>query len=433
MDRTRPSPPARIAKYAVSAELGRGATGIVYLAKDGFFSRQVAIKCLRQEASTDAAAMKRRIQSFRVEASLVGKLKHPHVVAMLDADLDNDPPYLVMEYVEGKPLSAFTAPDALLPVNEVLSLGFKCCDALGYAAELGLIHRDIKPANLLLTPDGDVKITDFGTADWQQLDVTRIETAGSPAYMSPEQVKGEPLTWATDIYSLGVTLYQLLTGEMPFEAESEFALMYKIGNERPVPPSVRRPALPLALDEVIMRALAIDLNARYATWDAFAQALTRFLSASAQPDQAGETDAEKIALLRTMPLLKDFPPPLLWSVLRLGVWAQIKRGQRLIHEGALGDSFYLLVEGEVIIEREGIELSRDKAGYSLGEMVYILPGARRRSATVTALTDLQVLKIPCDTLGESPVELRSQFDRAFLSLLATRLIEANRRYTSFDL
>ncbi|WP_035058900.1 protein kinase domain-containing protein [Andreprevotia chitinilytica] len=423
--------PKQIGKYKVSAELGRGSSGIVYLASDGFLGRQVAVKQLSPENLGNPEKRRRQIQQMRTEASLVGQLKHPHIVSLLDADMDAEVPYVVMEYVEGRSLEHSCTAEQLLPVGEVFDIAFKCCDALDYAQRHGLVHRDIKPANILRS-DNAVKITDFGTVLSAQSDVTQIKgLIGSPAYMSPEQVQEQSLTHQSDIFSLGVVIYQLLTGALPFEADSDFATIFKITYHEPLPPTTLRPDLPRAVDALVKKALAKNPQDRFADWKEFARAIAKLVD-RLPPSEEFNDDVRLFGLLRAMPFLQPFPDHLLWTVMRLGSWHQLAPGKHLIREGAQGGSFYLLVEGEVTVERHGLELARIKAGVTLGEMVYLRPGRPIRTASVIARTKLVVLKIRNDALEAAPEAVRAHFDRAFLGLLVERLDSTGRQLAMLD-
>src|SRR3989440_6851942 len=213
-------------------------------------------------------------KAFVAEASLAGKLNHPHIVDIFDAVVEPDRSYLVMEYVPGTTLEAYAQPDQLLPVGKVVEIVFKCIRALEYACRHGIIHRDIKPANILLSEGGETKVSDFGASFQQKLaDTTQITGVGSPAYMSPEQIRMEPLTHQTDIYSLGVTMYKLLTGRLPFTVSTQAALTYAILNTEPQRPALVRPDVPGLLDAVVMKALAKDPAARYPSWLEFGKDL----------------------------------------------------------------------------------------------------------------------------------------------------------------
>ena len=207
----------RIGKYEVQGKLGEGATSTVYLAHDPFSDRQVAVKVIFPEVLKDREQGRQYRHLLMNEASLAGKLIHPHIVQIFDAVLDDDESYIVMEYVAGGTLEQFCQPDNLLPLNRLAEMIFKCTRALEYAYRQGITHRDIKPANILLTGTGggDIKISDFGAAlQTRDQTQTQVSGVGSPAYMSPQQVREMPLTHQTDIYSLGVVMYQLLTGRL---------------------------------------------------------------------------------------------------------------------------------------------------------------------------------------------------------------------------
>ena len=183
----------KIGKYEIVRELGKGATSCVYEAIDPFVSRRVAIKVVLAEALGDKDHGNRYRKLFLTEASLAGKLSHPHIVSIYDAVADDEASYIVMEYVDGTTLEKYSRPDHLLPVNKVIEIIFKCTKALDFAARQGVIHRDIKPANIMLTGENDIKITDFGAAQTSATETTQITGIGSPAYMSPEQVREQPL------------------------------------------------------------------------------------------------------------------------------------------------------------------------------------------------------------------------------------------------
>jgi len=224
-----------LGKYRLIRKLGQGATSTVYLGHDPFANREVAIKVLKQEILNDPKMGKMYQRQLDNEASLAGKLSHPHIVAIYDALISDDTSYIVMEYVSGGTLEKYAEPNNLLSVDRVVEYMFKCCRALNYAQFNGVIHRDIKPANMLLTMDGDIKISDMGAALLLNIEQTQISNIGSPGYMSPEQVRGEVLTHQTDIYSLGVVMYRLLTGHTPFQADNLANLCQQILHATPLP------------------------------------------------------------------------------------------------------------------------------------------------------------------------------------------------------
>lgn len=424
--------PTNIGKYRVERELGRGASGVVYLARDNFREAWVAIKQMHPHLLRDPAQATRYRRLLHNEAVLSGQINHPHIVSLVDVDEAADPPYLVLEYVPGRSLEVHTTPDTLLPVSEVLDIAFKCCNALEYAHFHGLVHRDIKPANLLLRDDGEVKLTDFGAALSQKGDVTQLAgLMGSPAYMSPEQIREEKLTQQSDMFSLGVVLYELLTGQKPFQGETDYATLFKIGAEDAVPVRVLRPDLPSALDDVVRTALAKKPSHRFANWSDFADAVSG-ASSSLTRMASQITEVQRFQSLRQLDFFKDFSDVAIWETLRLGRMRTLERGTVLMEEGSVGHSFYLLLDGTVRVTKKNLALTRLRAGVSIGEMVYLQPGDNRRSATVTAETAISVLKIKSASLQQASAELQSCFDKAFIKMLVTRLIATNQQLSEWD-
>ena len=211
----------KLGKYELIKKLGEGATSTVYLGRDPFAQRDVAIKVATPEILGDPDKGRLYSHLFLNEASLVGKLNHPHIVQIYDAVVAEKLCYIVMEYVPGHTLEEHARPGHLLPMDRVVELIFKCTRALDFAHRIGITHRDIKPANILMSGESDIKISDFGAAIIGGNARTQVSGVGSPAYMSPEQVQEESLDHRTDIYSLGVVMFQLLTGQLPYEGRSE--------------------------------------------------------------------------------------------------------------------------------------------------------------------------------------------------------------------
>ncbi len=212
--------PERIGKYVIINEVGRGSTGTVYLSHDPYYGRDVAIKVYNIETGGDDERARVARKMFLSEAHMVGMLQHPNILPIYDAGEENGHCYIVTEHVHGaRTLAAYCRPDNLLRIDDVVEIIFKCAKALHYAHSRGVIHRDIKPSNIMLTQDSDVRIIDFGIALVADSEISRIEgIAGSPSYMSPEQVQSLELTNRSDLYSLGAVMYELLTGSRPFRA-----------------------------------------------------------------------------------------------------------------------------------------------------------------------------------------------------------------------
>jgi len=219
---------------------------------------------------------------FFTEASLAGKLEHPHIAQIYDAGIGEDSGYIVMEYVPGGTMELYCAPDHLLGLEQVVEIIFKCTRALAYAHMLGVTHRDIKPGNILYSSaPTDVRISDFGLALNIGAETTQITGVGSPAYMSPEQIREELVDHRTDLYSLGVVMYQMLTGVLPFRGTNKYAMIYQITQHEP-PPSAERQQVPAALDRIVRRAMHKDAAKRYQSGDEFAEDLIAALRAGTE-------------------------------------------------------------------------------------------------------------------------------------------------------
>ena len=416
-----------IGKYPVLREIGSGATSKVYLARDPFAERDVAIKVFLFDTHADAQQERMKHKAFVAEASLAGKLNHPHIVDIYDAVVEPDRSYLVMEYVPGTTLEAYADVASLLPVSKVVEIIFKCIRALEYAHRHGVIHRDIKPANVLLSQSGETKVSDFGASFQQRLqDTTQMSGVGSPAYMSPEQVRLEPLTHQTDIYSLGVTMYRLLTGRLPFTASTQPALTYAILNTEAQRPAKLRPELPGLLDAIVMKAMEKDPAARYASWLDFGKDLSQAF-ASLRLTGATVSDSEKFTKLRDFAFFEDFNDVALWELIRIGTWKSVAAQTALIREGDAGDSFYFLTEGDVDVTLSGKLLASIKAGRCFGELLYFTDRAQRRTTTVTARGPITVMEVKADAMRTATDALQSAFNKACMRVLIERLVYSNQR------
>jgi len=416
----------KIGKYEVIKELGKGATSAVYQAYDPFQNRQVAIKVVFPEALGDREHGKRYRKLFITEASLAGKLSHPHIVGIYDAVADDEASYIVMEYVDGTTLEQYARHDALLPVQRIVEITYKCARALEYASNQGVIHRDIKPANILLASGSDIKISDFGAALTQSSDTTQVSGIGSPAYMSPEQVKEQHLTHQTDMFSLGVVMYQMLTGQPPFRGANNYNIIYQIINVDPPPPIAVRPDIPPRIDAIVMRALQKDTERRYQTWDEFARDLATALG-NEEKREYGFPESEKFDTLRRLEFFRHFTDVELWEVLRLANWQKHVPETVLIQENDIGSSFFIVVSGEVKVVKQERLLNVLKAGECFGEMAYLGKQKFQRSASVVALSEIAVIEIRAETLSKASDLCRHHFHGAFLELLVDRLATANVR------
>jgi len=421
--------PEKVGKYPIIRQLGRGATSVVYLARDPFASRDVAIKVVRSQSPGDTDLRRRFRKVFLNEAALVGKLFHPHILAIYDAVSDSDLSYIVMEYVEGKTLEHYCDVVNLLGVSKIVEIVFKCSLALAFAQRHGVIHCDIKPANILISGDTDIKISDFGAALYDEAEHTHLKGVGSPAYMSPEQVQDKELTFRTDIYSLGVLMYQMLTGKLPFRASSKASLLYQVVNIPPVPPSTFRRDIPADLDRVVLRCLEKDPEARYPGWGDFSRELTQSYRSLEVPTDT-ITDTEKFSTLKTLSFFKDFREQELWEGVRITQWRKFLGEQSIIREGDTGDSFFIITSGEAKVTKSGRLLNILRPGDCFGEMLYFSETNTRRSTTITSLSPLAVIEIKAADLSQSSDTLQKEMNKAFLRILIDRLTWANNRLSA---
>ncbi len=415
---------ANIGKYAIRKLLGKGATASVYLANDAFAGREVAIKVLDAMPS-DPEEARRQLKFFQNEASLAGKLRHPHIVRIFDAGVDKkdgmDLPYLVMELVEGTSLQPHCDPSQLLPISRTAQIAYKCCKALEYANTAGVVHRDIKPANIMLRPDFDIKVSDFGAAQLARSDTTQVAGVGSPAYMSPEQIRGgEEIDFRSDMFSLGGVMYHMLTGARPFSGSTAYELMDQILGKEPPPPSAVTPGVLPALDEIVLRALGKSRAERFESWNEFAAALEPMLSEE-DSTMSSLSDVEEFSAMRRLAFFAGFSDTELWEAVRKCRCRKFSAGADLIREGVEDDHIYVLAAGMLKVTQRGKLLNAVSPGECVGEMIYARRRSAPRSATVTAMEMSWVLDLRISDIDGFSDSCRARFSEAFLRVMADRL------------
>lgn len=287
-------------RYELQSLLGGGGMALVYRARDQVLNRTVAVKVLREQYASDPTFQQR----FTREAQAAGSLAHPNIVSVYDVGRDGDLPYIVMEYVPGRTLRDILNQDPVLPVDQAVNIAAGILNALEYAHRNGLIHRDIKPGNILITPQGTVKVVDFGIAkSASDLSLTGAGMAlGTAAYFSPEQARGEGARVQSDLYSVGATLYEMLTGRPPFDADTDVGIAYKHINEPPVPPRRLNPAIPPQLEAIILHALAKTPAQRFGSAAEMESALRNYAAFGAQATAA-------VPMVPPRPLYQTAAPP----------------------------------------------------------------------------------------------------------------------------
>lgn len=421
--------PMQIGKYPVLRRLGEGATSEVFLARDDFHQRDVAIKRVRAGATNDPNDGRYFERFFAAEAALVGRLKHPNVVQIYDAVVDPAESYLVMEYVNGTTLRPYCRADQLLPLELIVEIGFKCAMALGYVYRQGLVHRDVKPANLLaVITNGhitDVKISDFGSALNMASETTQVYRVGSLAYMSPEQLDGNQLDCRADMYSLGAVLYHLIAGRPLFDSTSQSAMMNQIYSAEPALLSSLRSGVGPGVDSVILSAVAKRPDDRYASWDDFAQALSGLITTQQVPrgHLQDVLDSERFNLLRTLDFFSNFGDVELWEVVHRAKWQRFPFGHALYTKGEEGSTFHIIAQGEVEVYRDGEKVAQLGSGTSVGEMAYLAPSPELRlhSTSVIVTDPATTISFTPEALAQVSPNCRHLFDEAFIRVLVRRL------------
>ena len=418
--------PESIGRYALLRELGRGGTATVFLAHDSFAGREVALKLFAHAPGDHGLTRGTHRASFLNEAALVGRLQHPHIVALLDAAVEPGYSYVVMEVVAGGTLAQHTTAGKLLPLERVVEVAFKLSRALEYAQQQGVIHRDLKPGNVLLTRPFDVKLSDFGVARIDSATHTEITGVGSPAYMSPEQLTEQPLDHQTDIYSLGAVMYQLLAGRLPFYAASAAEVIRQIVGQEAPRLRALRPELPQAIEAIVARAMQKDRRARYQSWFEFGRDLAALARGSDEPAD-GASEARKFHALHELAFFRGFREREIWETLGFAGWHRVPDGAAIIEEGGRGDALYVLVEGSVEVTRGGVRLATLRPGDVFGEILYFADDSAERSSTLRAAGQVVALEIKAAALNAASDACQVQFNKACMRLLVERLAQVAQR------
>ncbi len=412
--------PERIGKYEIIKDLGRGSNGRVILSHDPYYGRDVAIKIYDVGNEDDETKAKATRKMFFNEAQMMGRLQHPNILPVYDAGEENGKYYVVTEPIHGaRTLAAYCRPDNLLRVDDVVEIVFKCAKALHYAHNRGVIHRDVKPGNIMLTLDNDIRIIDFGIALVSDSDVSRIEgIAGSPSYMSPEQVQAADITSRSDIYSLGVVMYELLTGFRPFRADNLAKLLHQIVYATAPPIHSLRTDISEELENVTAIALHKNPGMRYPTGAEFAVALTQI-----HQDLRKQNDRidmqQQFDLLRRLTFFHDFSHSQIWEILRASEWHEYTAPEEIFREGENDDRFYIVVSGNVVVESGRREVGVLGPGDCFGASSYV-DGAKR-TTTIVANAGATLVRISSTLLEQASAGTQLRFNKVFLRSLVERL------------
>jgi serine/threonine-protein kinase len=405
-----------VGRYQIIAQLGEGASGVVYQGWDQHIKRNVAVKVLKH---TSDRARKR----FFAEAQSAGRLRHPGIVAVHDADVHKDVCFIAMEYVEGPTLEEFCNKDNLLPINKCLEIIIGACDALDYAHKHGVIHRDIKPSNIMLAKGDVPKITDFGVAQVTGKTMP-FGIFGTPSYMSPEQLKDEIVESKSDIFSLGCVLYDLLTGKQAFSGENYYSIIYKVVNQEPISILDIRTDIPKILNKITKKALAKDPKSRYQTFIDLAYDLRVAQREMTGIGKEGKID-RFVAFVHRLPFFHNFTEGQIRELVLASSIIKVRKGNLIISEGEIDDTFYIVLNGKARVRKDDKDIALIQAGECFGEMAFI--GAQARVANVMADTDCILMKISTTIFDRSSQPIQVRFFNNFARTLARRLSETSEK------
>jgi serine/threonine protein kinase len=415
--------PAKIGKYVIEGIAGKGAMGIVYFGHDPFVDRKVAVKlCTKlQEGLDDAAKAEMARDLFINEARAAGALDHPNILKIYEAGEDDQRrPYIVMEYIDGgDTLRLYTKGQRVADVDQCVEWLRQCAEALAYAHSRGVNHRDIKPANIMLTPDGVPKIVDFGIAQRTKSDQAQVSGwFGSPRYMSPEQARDEAVSSKSDQFSLGVVMYELLTGRSPFEAKGISGLLQNIIAEDPTPINKVRPELPTKLANIVARTMAKQPADRFPSCAELAAELRDVLE-QMKSHTVELNETQKYRYLKRLSFFNGFTDSQIAEVIKVAIWKRYMDHEPIIKAGETDAAFFVVVEGNVTVAVDDREIAGLGAGECVGEMGYLSQG--RRSASVTARSPSLLIRIekPVKEWASLPCQLR--INKRFQDVLISRL------------
>lgn len=425
--------PEKLGKYEVREEINRGSMGVVYLGYDPYIDREVAIKVAFLDSLNDPETGARYRKMFFNEAHTAGLLTHPNIINIFDAGVDEDNCYIVMEYVlGGNTLSSYCNSDNLLSVDKVIEIIFKCAKALDYAHRQGVVHRDIKPSNILFTPDEDVKIGDFSIAHIVNADHTDTQVGGvmgSPRYMSPEQLREDEVGVQTDIYSLGIVMYELFTGHQAFKAENFSTLVNKILNEQPVDMTELRSDIPAEINNILARTIAKDVKDRYQMGMELAADLSQSFDELEEPEE-DISDQEKFNSIKALDFFSGFPDSEIWEILRASSWHDYFPEEEIIVEGDIDDCFYIIVQGNVEVMKGASVIRTLQQGDCFGEMGYL--AKTKRTASIRAQGDVSLMKINSTVISQVSLNCQVRFLKVFLRTLIQRLSATTEKITHED-
>ncbi len=419
MSRTHDNIPEQLGRYHMLGLAGRGNMAVVYTGYDPFHNRDVAIKlCDPRNAQSATYNDKLTRKLFFNEAHTAEKLDHPNILKILDAGEQDDRLYIVMEYVDGSEtlpaLCDYATPPTSRRVAEII---YACAVGLDYAHRNGVVHRDIKPTNILFAPDGSLKIGDFGIAQRANAESTQVSgVLGTPHFMSPEQIRGDDVNGQTDLYSLGVLMYRLLSGRLPFTGDNIPSLLYSVCHKDPPKLSKLCPDLPQDLIQVVECAMHKDLEKRYRV----GRELAAIFFDLHKPDVATPADT-RFELVRNLRFFTEFTDAELWDVMHHCHWETHEAGKDIVKEDTLDMSLFVIVSGTASVTHGGRVVARLKRGDCFGELGYA--GKAKRSVAMAATSDVTVMRMNAAAIDQTSTECQLRFHK-HTGDFADRLLDA---------
>ncbi|MFT5445512.1 MAG: serine/threonine protein kinase [Gammaproteobacteria bacterium] len=417
-----------IGKYELIEEIGAGSMGRVWRARDPVTERDVAVKISEQPESDTERGERRRRKLFYNEVKAAGMLHHPNIISTIDAGVDEGRRYIVMEFVDGaRTLADIALPGKLLPVANVLKIMYDCAAAFDYAHSKGVVHRDIKPTNIMLDTKGQVKIGDFGVALIDRADVEETQVVGrlgSPRYMAPEQLLAGEVTNQSDIYSLGIVIYELLTGVSPFAGKHVGEIARKVLKEAHQPIRELNADVPEQLSAVVDRTLKKHPAGRYRTAMDLAGDLQIILEDLEFTDSK-RTGPTAIKILQELDSFSGFDPSELAELLAVSVWEEYAPGAVIALEGEGDSTAGVIAVGEAVIESGKTRVSKLGAGASFGDFGLVETG--ERGARIVATRICTVLRISSNQADRLSPGCSRRLYRLLASGYAGRLQQLQRR------
>lgn len=410
----------RIGKYQLDKIIHQGKYRTIYKAHDPFLERDVAIKISQFPDNQEGEENSQQLRnSFFLETRAVGQLQHPNIVSVYDAGIGDRQTFIVMEYIGAKSLATMMNEKQEISVSKAIDIVFKCCKALEYAHSKNVVHRDIKPANILITEDGNVKIVDFGIAKVRdEIDTLSSGLFGSPLYMAPEQIEEQEVGPSTDLYALGVVLYELLTGEKIFEADNVHTHMYKILNEKPKPLSRYGVEHAEKIQPIIDQALEKQRDQRYPAAADFAAAI-RSVDIALRYEEAEIIKRVNTDQAGMLGFFKEFSQKQLSEFVDLATWLRISKEETIVSAGEIDQTFYVIVGGKAIVYKLNEPVKTLTEGDCFGEVGLLRH--ENSSTSVMANTDMLLMKLTTSDLDKMTTALQAEFYKSVALSMIKRL------------